>query len=57
MEYDDAIKYYGSDKPDLRFDMKINDVKEIFKNTEFKVFSNALSDNTTIACIKSRKQC
>ncbi len=52
MEYDDAIKYYGSDKPDLRFDMKINDVKEIFKNTEFKVFSNALSDNTTIACIK-----
>ena len=52
MEYDDAIKYYGSDKPDLRFDMKINDVKDIFKNTEFKVFQNALSENMTIACIK-----
>ena len=52
MKYDDAMKYYGSDKPDLRFDMKINDVKDIFKNTEFKVFQNALSENMTIACIK-----
>ena len=51
MEYDDAMKYYGSDKPDLRFDMKITDVKDIFKDSEFKVFSNAL-EKSTIACIK-----
>lgn len=52
MEYDDAMKYYGSDKPDLRFDMKITDVKDIFKDSEFKVFSNALDEKNTIACIK-----
>ena len=52
MKYDDAIRFYGSDKPDLRFDMKICDVKDLFSNTEFKVFSNALNDNSTIACIK-----
>lgn len=52
MEYDDAMKYYGSDKPDLRFDMKITDVKDIFKDSEFKVFSNALDEKSTIVCIK-----
>ena len=41
MKYNDAIKNYGSDKPDLRFNMKINDVNEIFKNTEFEMFKNA----------------
>ena len=52
MEYDDAMKYYGSDKPDLRFNMKITDVKDIFRDSEFKVFSNALDEKSTIACIK-----
>ncbi len=32
MKYDDAIREYGSDKPDLRFDMKLIDVGDIFKN-------------------------
>lgn len=41
MKYDDAIKNYGSDKPDLRFDMKIMNVNDIFKNTEFEMFKNA----------------
>jgi aspartyl-tRNA synthetase len=41
MKYDDAMRDYGSDKPDLRFDMKINDVNGIFKNTEFEMFKNA----------------
>ncbi len=35
MSYNDAIKYYGSDKPDLRFDMKITDVNDLFKDIEF----------------------
>jgi len=51
MKYDDAIKYYGSDKPDLRFDMKINEVSEIFKNTEFTVFKNVLENNGIINAI------
>ena len=41
MKYDDAMRDYGSDKPDLRFGMKINDVNDIFKNTEFEMFKNS----------------
>ena len=51
MKYDDAICYYGSDKPDLRFDMKINDISNIFKNTEFTLFRNVLDNNGIINAI------
>ena len=51
MKYDDAISYYGSDKPDLRFDMKINDISEIFANTEFTVFKNILENNGVVNCL------
>jgi Glu-tRNA(Gln) amidotransferase subunit E-like FAD-binding protein len=51
MQYTDAINYYGSDKPDLRFDMKINDISEIFKNTEFTVFKTVLEENGIINAI------
>lgn len=47
MTYKDAIEYYGSDKPDLRFEMKINDIKNIFKNTGFEMFKNS----ETINCL------
>ena len=52
MKYDDAIRLYGSDKPDLRFDMKIHDVHDIFQTTEFGVFQNALGEDSSIVCIK-----
>ena len=51
MKYDDAINYYGSDKPDLRFDMKINDVTDIFKDTEFTIFKDVLNNNGIINCL------
>ena len=51
MKYNDAINYYGSDKPDLRFDMKINDVSDIFTNTDFTVFKNVLTNNGIINCL------
>jgi aspartyl-tRNA synthetase len=38
MTYRDAMKNYGSDKPDLRFDNKLVDVTEFFKETSFRVF-------------------
>ncbi len=41
MEYDDAIKNYGTDKPDIRFEMKINDVSSITKGTGFNVFDSS----------------
>ena len=52
MKYDDAIRYYGADKPDLRFDMKIHDVCDIFQATDFGVFQNALGEDSRIVCIK-----
>ena len=42
MTYADAINYYGSDKPDLRFDMKLQDISEVVKDVEFKVFSGTV---------------
>ncbi|RHW52916.1 aspartate--tRNA ligase [Lactobacillus bombicola] len=39
----EAMNNYGTDKPDLRFGMKIHDLSPIFKNSDFKVFSNAIS--------------
>jgi aspartyl-tRNA synthetase len=38
MTYRDAMKDYGSDKPDLRFDNKITEVTDFFKETSFRVF-------------------
>lgn len=51
MKYNDAIRDYGSDKPDLRFDMKIGSFNEIFKDTEFTVFKNVLASSGEIGCI------
>lgn len=51
MRYDDAINYYGSDKPDLRFDMKINDITDIFKDTEFTIFKDTINNNGIINCL------
>ena len=52
MKYDDAMRLYGSDKPDLRFGMELCDVKEIFKDSSFQVFQNALAEDSSIVCIK-----
>lgn len=38
MTYAEAMARYGSDKPDLRFDLELSDVTEYFKNTDFRVF-------------------
>ena len=51
MKYDDAIDVYGSDKPDLRFDMKINDVTEILSNNESNLFKGVIESNGIINAI------
>ena len=48
MKYDDAMRDYGSDKPDLRFDMKLQDLTEIFKDTEFTMFKSVIEENGII---------
>jgi len=41
MQYDEAINSYGSDKPDLRFGMKFNDISSIVQGNGFKVFDDS----------------
>lgn len=51
MKYDDAIKDYGSDKPDLRFDMKIKDITDVFNDSTFEVFKNVINEGGIINCL------
>lgn len=46
--YDTCMEKYGSDKPDLRFDMPLYNVSEVFANTEFKIFENCLNEGGII---------
>ena len=59
LEYADAMKFYGSDKPDLRFDMRFHDITEIAKGKGFPVFDNAaavIAINAKGAAAYTRKQ-
>lgn len=51
MKYDDAISMYGSDKPDLRFDMPILEITEIFEKTEIPFLKNVIDDKGIINCL------
>ncbi len=48
ISYVDAIEKYGTDKPDLRFDLEIVNATDIFKTTEFKVFREAIENGGLI---------
>ena len=54
MKYDDAIKYYGSDKPDLRFEMKIMDVTDVFKKTSLAFIRDGLESGQVINAIVAK---
>ena len=41
MTYDDAVQNYGSDKPDLRYNMKFVELNDVAKNRDFNVFNNS----------------
>ena len=43
LSYDEAMQKYGSDKPDLRFDMEIFDLSEAMRGSDFKVFESVLA--------------
>lgn len=51
ISYSDAIEYYGSDKPDLRFGMELIELGDVLANTEFGVFKNA--EVVKAICVKN----
>lgn len=48
----EAMSRYGSDKPDIRFDMEIVDVSDVVKNCDFKVFSGIVESGGVVKALK-----
>lgn len=52
LTHKESQKFYGTDKPDLRFDMHFEDFSEDFKASEFSVFKDAIDNG---GCVKAMK--
>lgn len=51
LSYEEAMNRYGSDKPDNRFGYELQEITEIFKNSEFKVFKDCIDNGGVIKTI------
>lgn len=54
MPYVEAMSKYGSDKPDLRFGMEIQDITQAVKNSEFAVFKGAIENGGSVRAIVAK---
>ncbi|NLN97808.1 MAG: aspartate--tRNA ligase [Eubacteriaceae bacterium] len=54
MTYQEAMARYGSDKPDLRFDMELVDLSDIVENSDFNVFASAVSKGGKVRAINAK---
>lgn len=54
MKYQDAMRRYGTDRPDLRFGMEIQDVSECFANSEFKAFRSVVDGGGKVCAINAK---
>ncbi len=54
VQYKDAMEYYGTDRPDRRFDMKLVDLSDIVRGCGFKVFSRALENGGVVKAINAK---
>ena len=54
LSYADAMNRYGSDKPDTRFDMELQDISELVKDSDFGVFSGAVQSGGSVRCIVAK---
>lgn len=52
MTHTEALNTYGSDKPDIRFDMHFEDFTEDFRNSGFSVFAGAVADGGVVKAMK-----
>lgn len=51
LPYEKCMQLYGSDKPDIRFELLLNDISSIFEITTFKIFETILEEKGTIQCL------
>ena len=56
LKWIDAMNDYGSDKPDIRFDMKLIDLTNELKNSSFTVFSDTIKNGGVVKAINLKKQ-
>ncbi|MBQ1507499.1 MAG: aspartate--tRNA ligase [Ruminococcus sp.] len=54
MTYKDAMENYGSDKPDIRFDMKLQDISDLVKDCGFSVFTGAIENGGSVRAIVAK---
>lgn len=54
LTYDEAINKYGSDKPDLRFGLEIEDVTDLVKHSQFKIFLDTIGKGGVVKAIKGK---
>jgi len=52
LTWHDAMSHYGSDKPDLRFEMEIADVSDLVSGCEFQVFKQAVADGGVVKALR-----
>ena len=52
IQWTEAMRKYGSDKPDLRFDMPLHTLDDVFANTAFSVFKNVLENKGHVVALK-----
>ncbi|MDD2480859.1 MAG: aspartate--tRNA ligase [Lutispora sp.] len=53
LTYKEAMNRYGSDKPDVRFNLELKDLGDLLSNSEFKVFSDAIKNGGSIKAINA----
>ena len=54
LTWQEAFNNYGSDKPDLRFDMKIEDITDLFQGTSFQMFHDVIENHGIINCLVAK---
>lgn len=54
MKYNDALENYGSDKPDVRFEMKLRDLSDLVADCGFGVFADTVKSGGTVRCITAK---
>jgi len=54
MTYQEAMDRYGSDKPDTRFEMELNNISDLVKDSDFKVFASAIKKGGSVRALVAK---